>query len=32
MCRPYEWTDDERGGLADCVEGSELNPHREGFC
>jgi len=32
MRRPYEWTNDERSGLANCVEGSELNPHRERFC
>lgn len=27
--RPKEWTYDESGGLANCVERPELNPHRE---
>ena len=29
MRGPYEWTDDERGGFAECVEGPELDPHRK---
>jgi len=29
MRRPYEWTYDECGGLANCVERPELDPHRK---